>query len=324
MNIKFQLNKTLKFSSTTQQFIISCQDEDLFRYIHSQISQQFSDATHIPIILEQTQDWQILIAKTQNYTLLPESYIYTIDLHKSAMQIKSLPQIQVLPGDIYIFKTNQFKHNLLSALEQQAHTVWIQAYSPMLSELWQWLQAQLPQMKWDLQIKSWLLEQSSIQFRHCAQLVEKLKLCPNQTSIDLEKFMGHLGIHQDEHWQALIDSWMNGDLDSSIQKLRALSSQQDCSLLIWLLSRNLQVLFALKQQQQNPQNIFNTFKIWPKQTGIFLKAQHNFSLKQLANLISKVQEIDLSLKSGRNKIVPRMLEQFLIQSYSKPVVPFDK
>ena len=316
MIIKFQLNAALKFPNTTKQLIISYQDEDVYRYIYSQIKQKFADATAISITLEQASDWQQLFSQTHNYTLLPEPNLYEISLLKSALQIKSLTPFEPLDTDIYIFKTSEFKHALLSTLEKNTHSVWIQAYNPQPPELWQWLQSQMQGVRIDPTIKPWFLQQTGIQFRHCWQLVEKLRL--NQdipATLSLDDIKNGLGLQTDDNWQPLIDAWMRKDLVTAIKKLKeALQSQQELSLLLWLLGRNLQVLFALKQNVQSSQHIFSTFKIWPKQTQVFIQAKPGFSLTQLSMLIHQLQNIELAFKSGLQKQIPLMLEQFFIRS----------
>lgn len=322
MIIKFQLNAPLKFPAPCRQFIVSYQDEDIYRYIYTQIKKRHSDTNTISISLEQSTDWQCLMAQTNNYQLLPESNLYEIALSKPAFQLKTLPELQPLDTDLYLFKTTEFKHQLLSNLEKQNHSVWIQAYNPQLLELWQWLQNQLHQFDLDSSLKPWFLQQTGIQFRHCWQVVEKFNLnFKPKSHISLQDFKEGLGVQTDDNWQPLMDAWMCGNLPDATLKLRqTLNSQQELSLLIWLLGRNLQVLFALKQGIQSPQEIFSVCKIWPKQTQAFMQAQTRFSLKQLSSLIHELQEIEQAFKSGLNKRIPLMLERFFIHSFAKELL----
>ena len=284
MIIRYQLSQTIKLPKNTQIFIISYQDEDIYQHLIQEIKSQTQCATQQHLSLANLDSWESLSALTQNYNLFQDPTFYELELEKTGLNIKKLPTILPLEGDVFVFKTTQFKHNLYKLAPN---------------------------------IHSWFINQHAIQFGDCKQLVEKINLSAEQNStIELTDIQNHLGIQQHDDWNPMIEAWMQGQTAIAIARLReVLMSQSEFTLLVWLLNRNLQVLFALNQQMQSTQTIFEQYKIWPKQTALFINSKANFTLDKLAKLIQLLKIIDAQVKSGQNKMVSLQLERFLLLSH---------
>ena len=202
-------------------------------------------------------------------------------------------------------------------MEATGEICWINAYAPNSQDLWKWLLQTLKGYSLTSDIQPWFFQQSFINYGLCQQFIEKIQLShPQSCRIDLQTFQNHLGIQSTEHWTPLLEAWMNQQVALSILRLRqAKSCQQELTLLIWLLSRNVQVLYALKQNIQTPKAIFEQFKIWPKQIPPFEKFVKKLQLSQLDKLLLMAQELDSMVKSGQLNLVWLKLERFLLLPY---------
>lgn len=300
MMIRYQINQALKLKSSSNCYIISYQEEDIYQNIAQQICNFHQLQEHVHLDIAQTADWQKLTVQTQNYELFATPKSYEIQLSKIALNIKTIPEIMPLDEDVFIFKTNVFKHKLLDEISQKTPCIWIQSYAPKINELWQWLNQKIPNVTLDETIREWFLQQQQINFSQCQQAVEKIELTKTKI-LSLNDFKNHLGFtNLEENWNPLIDAWMQGQKSRALALLRQSKlANHELTLLVWLLGRNLQVLFTLKQSLRPAQEIFSSFKIWPQQVPVFHQALGYFSQTQLAKLISLVQEIDVSVKSGK-------------------------
>jgi DNA polymerase III delta subunit len=92
------------------------------------------------------------------------------------------------------------------------------------------------------------------------------------------------------------------------------SANHELTLLVWLLGRNLQVLYSLKQSLRPAQEVFASFKIWPQQIPQFQQGLKFFTQHQLGKLIEAIHEIDVNLKSGKLPYCWLKLEKFLLES----------
>jgi hypothetical protein len=315
--MRYQLSQTIKLPKNTQIFIISYQDEDLYQHLIQDIKSQTQCTTQQYLSLSNLDSWESLSALTQNYNLFQDPTFYELELEKTGLNIKKLPTILPLEGDVFVFKTTQFKHNLFNQLSALPNSLWIQSYAPNINDLWQWVKTKLNHYKLAPNIHSWFINQHAIQFGDCKQLVEKINLSAEHNStIELTDIENHLGIQQHDDWNPMIEAWMQGQTALAITRLReVLMSQSEFTLLVWLLNRNLQVLFALNQHIQSTQTIFEQYKIWPKQTALFINSKANFTLDKLAKLIQLLKIIDAQVKSGQNQMVSLQLERFLLLSH---------
>jgi len=317
MIIRYQLSQNLKISPQTQIYIISYQDAELGQYLIQDIKSKSSCTTQQCLQFNNSEAWEHFKVTTQNYSLFYEPTCYEIELEKNCLNIKNIPALKPLDRDIFIFKTSVFKHNLLEQLHQLPQCVWIQSYAPNINDLWRWVLSELSEFKLQPTISPWFLTQNNIDFASCKQLIEKIKLSINIGEIvTLSDIQNQIGLQQTEELAPLIEAWMKGETSIALQKLHELfRTSSEVTLLVWLLNRNLQVLFALKENIRSAKTLFEENKIWPKQTSIFLQAQTRFSLSQLSLLIQQLRVIDVDVKSGQTQQVQLKLERFLMLSH---------
>lgn len=312
MMIRYQINQSLKLKTSNHSYIISYQDEDIYQYLVQQICDFHQLQEHVHLDIAQIADWQKFSELTQNYELFATQKAYEIQLSKTALNCKSLPELRPLDGDVFIFKTSVFKHKLLDEISKNTACIWIQSYAPKTSELWQWLSQKI---QLDVNIREWFLQQPQLNFSQCKQALEKIKLSETQ-QLSLTDFKNHLSFTSlDENWTPLLEAWMHGNQRKAVDLLRESKlAHHELTLLVWLLGRNLQVLYTLKQALRPAQDIFASYKIWPQQVALFHKGLTHFSHTQLSRLLSLIQDIDVSLKSGKVAHTWLKLEQFLLLS----------
>ena len=108
---------------------------------------------------------------------------------------------------------------------------------------------------------------------------------------------------------------MKKDLSLSLSRLQhAQIAGQELSLLIWLLNRNVQVLYAIQQNIRPEKSIYEQFKIWRSQIGLFEHAKKHFSSHQLVKLLAILQHIDQLVKTGQTQMAWLKLHDFLMVS----------
>ena len=314
--IRYQILNQPKLPAQCELFIISYQSEELYQKIVNQICHQYQITAHQHYPISLLEHWNNLSQHTQNYDLFHEPCCYEFELQKNGLSCKTLPNLSPIQGDIYIFKTQQFKHQCLDKIACLAKSCWIQSYSPQIKELWSYLKRQIQPHTLSQDIESWFLQQHAVDFGIVEQAIEKILLSQkNASCLALNEFKKHLGIQISEDWNPFLESWMKQELELSLSRLRyAQTTGQELTLLVWLLNRNVQVLYAIQQQMRPTKSIYEQFKIWPSQISLFEKAIKHFSTTQLVKLLIILQDIDRLVKTGQTQLAWIKLYDFLLAS----------
>jgi len=317
MIIKYNINQIFKLNPRFKIFIISSQSEDLYQHLNRQIRDHFQCEQQISLQLQQADQWVELCHQTQNYDMFASPRAYEIHLAKTALKVKSLPNLQPLAQDIFIFKTQEFKHPLLQQIQNQAHCLWILAYEPSRSDLWRYLQQHLKSYQIAPEIEPWLIQQAQLNFYQCQQLITKIHLgFPQQTTIDLQQVQNLIGYSAPElDWNPLLHAFQKKDPDQCLRYFRAqVVKDHDLILLVWLLHRQVQIFYALLTNIQEKAQIFNQFKCWPKQQEDCIQAMRYFSLSELEQMLIQLKNIDKNLKSGAAQLAKHQLERLFMQA----------
>jgi DNA polymerase III delta subunit len=318
MMIRYQILNQPKLPAQCELFIISYQSEELYQKIVNQICHQYQITAHQHYPISLLEHWNNLSHHTQNYDLFHEPCCYEFELQKNGLACKTIPKLSPLQGDIYIFKTQQFKHQCLDKIASLPKSCWIQSYAPQIKDLWNFLKRQILPHTLSQDVESWFLQQHAIDFGVVEQAVEKILLSQKNTScIALDELKKHLSIQITEDWNPFLESWMNKELALSFTRLKyAQNTGQELTLLIWLLNRNVQVLYAIQQGIRPAKSIYEQFKIWPSQISLFEKANKYFSSQQLVRLLTILQDIDRLIKTGQTQLAWLKLHDFLLASAS--------
>jgi DNA polymerase III delta subunit len=316
MMIRYQILNPTKLPAQCELFIISYQSEDLYQKIVTEICRQYQITEHRCYQISILEHWNTLSQHTQNYDLFHEPCCYEFELQKNGLACKTLPVLSPIQGDIYIFKTQQFKHQCLDKIATLPKSCWIQSYAPNVKDLWNYLKRQILPHTLSNEVESWFLQQHAIDFGVVEQAVEKIQLSQkNASCIVLDELKKHLSIQITEDWNPFLESWMNKELTLSLSRLQyAQLTGQELTLLIWLLNRNVQALYAIQQGIRPAKSIYEQFKIWPSQISLFEKALKHFSSNQLANLLTRLQDIDRLVKTGQTQLAWLKLHDFLLAS----------
>jgi DNA polymerase III delta subunit len=315
MIIKYQISQKLKLNPKTRIFLISYQDDEIYRQINQELREHYQCLLQTNIVLQQTAQWQELELATRHYQLFAEPQTYEIEIQTAALKAKKLPQITPLETDIFIFKTKDFKAALLQQLQAMPNTLWIQAYQANLSEFWRYFKQQVSNFKFEPDVEAWFLHQEQMNFSLCKQLAEKIHLSFESNRLiqinDLQNLLGYAATEL--NWNPLVQAWMRRNHSECIHILRnSVYKDSDLILLIWILNRQAQVLYALKQAIQDPKQIFSQFKLWPKQQQECTQFIQYFSGRYLEQALTDLQSIDQQLKSGQANLALINLERFFL------------
>lgn len=318
MIIKYQINQELKLNPRCNIFIISYQTEDIYQHLKHYIQGHFQCEQQISLHIEQAAQWIELGKQTQNYDLFATLRAYEIHLSKTALKTKDIPLLQPIAQDIFILKTQEFKHPLLQQLQNQPNCLWIMAYDPSRLELWRYLKSKLGNYELDFELESWFMQKHHIDFSQCHQLLEKIHLSfPRNSKLNLGQIQDLFGFSSCElNWAPLLQAWQKKDISQSMTFFRESAfKDSDLILLVWLMQRQVQIIYALSKNAENKTHIFNQFKCWPKQQQECLQALAYFSTTELEQLLIKLQMIDRQLKSGANTPAKQQLERLFMQAY---------
>ncbi len=298
----YSLRQSIAYQTRYQIYILSAQDEDLQQYETQHIIEQAGITQVKKYLIQSAEDWNGFYSTSQNYQLFPEPTAYILQLEKNALSSKSLIDLKPGEEEIYIIQTQQFKHVFLDHLDKNPNTLWYRLYTPNPQELWGWLLQTLKAHHYHIapDVAPWFLQQDSIQWRHYRQLWEKIKLghAP-QATLQIMHMQELLGDILEDDWQPLIEAWMQNEKQRIHQYFPKIDTQNDFSLLIWLLHRNLQVWLALHNKQKNPNQIFQQFKVWNKHIPLFQKTLPLWSQEKIERTLCKLHEADKHYKCFR-------------------------
>jgi DNA polymerase III delta subunit len=293
---RFNLNQVYQLSKNVNIVLISSYDENVSNMLIETILNQRQIELIEKIPLNNQEDWSGLEQKTQNYSLFSEPKAYIMTLEKNALSTKHFPTLTPLDDDLFILKTTFFKHVFFNHLEQIKNSEWLGIYKPSSNDLWHWLKRSFQNKSYTLSndCNDWFKKQDGIDFATCTQLFEKICLqYPKPMPIENHMLDSHMSYQNEENLQALIDAWMQQEATKTLELLNKAKAQlKDLSLFIWLINRTLQVWYAQSEHKQKPQEIFQQFKVWPKQIPLFESSFKRQDRKKIEHMLLLLQKAD--------------------------------
>jgi DNA polymerase III delta subunit len=312
---RYQLQLQLP-SQSQAVYIFSCQDMTIAQYETQKIIQKAQIEITQRFEIQSLAQWDTFKQESLNYDLFSEPKAYIIQLDKSGFPAKQFFNLSPGPDEIYFIHTQQFKHAFLEHLAQDKNCFWYGMYQPSPQDLWQWFsKALLPKdFKFQPDVAPWFLQQNELGFRHYAQLLEHIHLSYQApTTLSLAELQNHIGFTTQQDSQALVDAWMLNQKDILLEKCQRLQvSQQDFTLLIWILNRTLQVWHALLMGKKTPREIYQDFKIWNKHIPLFEKSYPHLKLDKVNQALILLHEMDRCFKSYQYLPAQLKLEQLLL------------
>lgn len=317
MIIRYQLSQVFKPHPKHQIFIISYQDLAVYHALVRSICEARQIEEHQYIEVFKSEDWLTVQNISQNYSLFQIPTCYEITVEKQGLPSKSCPELSPLIDDVFIIKTQQFKNSVFQQLASQDQVSWIQAYQPGLSDLWRWFQQRLHQLKYPIEndVQHFFLQQDGLDLSRCQQALEKWILThPTPTiPLSIESLRPLLGMPQHEDWQPLMDAWLSQNLDLIASKFQlAKNEQKDLTLLVWLMSRNLQVAYALCSGLRLSSDVFQQFKVWPKVIPSLERWAKHLTSASIIEAIKDLQQTDIFIKTGQLTKAWHLIEKILL------------
>lgn len=313
---KYALRQSIPYQKATQIYILSAQDEDLLHYETQKIIEKAGIHEIKKSAIQSLDDWNHFHLNSQNYTLFPEPTAYILQLEKNALSAKNMIDLKPGEEDLYIIQTQQFKHVFLEHLDKQPNAVWYHLYNPNPSELWAWFIQQLKSHQYaiDEDVKAWFSQQEGLQWQHYRQLWEKINLShAPQTTLSILHMQELLGDIIEVDWQPLLEAWMQNQKQRVLQYFPKIDNQNDFSLLIWLLHRNLQVWLALHAKPKNSNAVFQQFKVWNKHISLFQQTLPFWSKEKIEKTLCLLHEADKHFKSFRTLQASQILKRLLLE-----------
>jgi DNA polymerase III delta subunit len=317
MIIRYQLTQSFKPNPAHQIFIISYQDLAIYDILVNNLCQLFNIEEHQHLDILKADDWIGLQNISQNYNLFQVPTCYELTLEKHGLPSKSTPLIQPMKGDIFVFKTQQFKNSTFQEWANHPHVTWVQAYQPSVKDLWRWFYQQFLANQYPMasNVQEWFLQQQGLDLIRCQQAFEKWKLSYPTPSkpLSLSDLPDLFGIPQQDNWQPLIDAWLSNQTSIMHQTfLQAKAEQLDLTLLVWIMGRNLQVAYALQTGNENSTQIYQQYKVWPKLIPTIENWSKKIPTEVLVEALKNIQATDIFIKTGQSHKAWHFIEKTLL------------
>ncbi len=313
---RYSLNQSVAFQNPYRIYVLSSSDTQLLNYETQNIIEQAKFNQSKKFVIQAQDEWQGFLQNNNNYSFFSEPTAYILQLEKNALMSKNFIDFNPNEDEIYIIQTPVYKHAFLEHLQKHPQCVWYSIYPPSQLELWNWLSKKLQSQNFSISknAQSWFMTQDEIDFHQCQQLYERLILqFSNPQELSLDDIHSHLGFSQQDDWQPLVDAWLLNQKNIIQQKFSKIQLNQDLTLLIWILNRNLQVLLALVHGQQSPQAIFQQYKIWNKHIALFEKAYPYLNVERIHQAICLLHDVDKHVKTYQPELARFKLQRLLLE-----------
>ncbi|CAG8998112.1 MAG: DNA polymerase III subunit delta [Candidatus Celerinatantimonas neptuna] len=265
--------------------------------------------------------WQQLTDQTRELSLF--SPLKLLELSFSGAPDKTdqqelenlLPQI---PADICLLlsmpqlKKTQQKKSWYQHIEQ--HGIVVQVFEPQGKQFQQWIKQRL--RAYQLKPEEPLAERLSYFYEGnlfaLNQTIERLHLAYPDGNTRLDEVEATLMESGQFNQYQLVDAIWEDNLPRALQITRMLRQKnEDLTLFNWSINRDLQVLTALKQEQENKE-LWQQFKIWPKRQPLLRQVAHRLSSIQLHQARMQLAQLDLAIKSSEPAVCWQQFEQLLL------------
>ncbi|MBO9491606.1 DNA polymerase III subunit delta [Endozoicomonas sp. G2_1] len=270
-------------------------------------------------------DWAELTQEYQAMSLFASRRIIELELptgkvnERGAKALISLTEA-IEPDVLLIIHGSKLdgasqKRKWFKALEQ--HATFLPVYELEGKHLSQWLnqRAKQQQIRISNELSQFMLTLFSGNLLALAQELEKLALLYHSGNFfEPEQFdsQGAITLSQAEPLlinQArfnpfqLIDSLLAGNLQQCATMLEAMAQEGVAAgQIIWLLHKELDQLYQMKAamvyQQQQANELFKQFRIWPKRQPLYQQALSKISIANIEQAISRIADTDLISKSA--------------------------
>lgn len=308
-----QLHSKLEQNETFRYFITLGSDPYLQQVCQTQIQtklrhQGFAEQT--VFVIDNQTDWNVILENSQAMSLF-SSYILLIlqfgDNTLNATITKYLEELsRHLSPDVSLLialpKMTKVQENANWFKTLSPHLLIINCNTPDIQQLPQWVKQQLQHHKLTLEkegidLLCYYYEGNLLAL---SQIIEQLKLLHPNGKISyrqLESNINDSAVFTPFHW---IDAMLMNKSKRSIHILQQLKANDiEPLILLRTVQRELILLINLKKYtiKQGLKEAYDAYKVWQNRRNVFTPYLQKVSLQQLYQLLNKLTELEIALKS---------------------------
>lgn len=278
-------------------------------------------------------DWNLLLDEANSLSLFSEKKLIELRLGKSkpgapggkAIQayLDAKPEDQVLLIESAKLDGSSLKAKWATAIDNNGAIV--QVWPVALHEMPKWIGGRSRQLGLSLapdaiellasQLEGNLLAAHQALIKLQLELTEEV-LARTITAEDIESSIENASRYDPFE---LADSALRGNAAQSIKILRGLRSEgQEPTLILWALSKDIRLIDALKNNENNgqpPQQIMKQYRVFPKRQDMLLQASRRHNNRSALTLLSLCKQADDTIKGvSKQESIWNVLEKIVLST----------
>ncbi len=270
-------------------------------------------------------DWSTLQSEANSYSLFAKQVLLdarfekkSIDAAGKAVLVQYLQNVN--PRCLIILHANAIPAKQLQWLSNNEQVTLVQITPLTGPALQQWIAAQLQQrsIRFDPKVPGLIHQYTQGNLLGCAQIIEKLSLISNKSSLlMLEDVQAQLVDQCEYQLYELGEACLNANAEKALHLLRqSCNNRIEPTLILWLLTQEVRLLIQLAhamKQQMAFVTACNQHKIWPQRTKLYEAALTRLPLIKLYQLLQHCKELDGQIKSNQSQQIWHGLEQLALE-----------
>lgn len=269
-------------------------------------------------------DWDSISNEMHHYDLFTEKTIVDIRYEKKSMDKtgkKILTSYLDNPNvdKLIILRCQNIAAKQLSWLSSHSKACLISAYPPSQSMMRQWLvqQLQRKQYQYPSSLIEFILNHTRSNMLACAQTIKKIHLSYGEGSaLDEREIQAQLLDESTFQVYDLSDAMLQGNKREVLKIVNyLLDSKGEISLVLWLISKEIRLLLALKfelKQGLSFQQACDKHKIWKQKAKGYQQAHKKLSEQLLNRLLQKACAADMAFKSSASAQAEQLIVDILM------------
>ena len=271
--------------------------------------------------INQSTDWQVVLAEANSYSLFAEQVLLDVRFDKKTIDAagkKILKEYIVAINQrcLIILRAPQVSARDMQTLSTQNQVLLIQI-SPLPQEaLLKWIHSQFQAnaIRFDKEVPTLIHQHTQGNMLACAQAIERIQLVHNRDEIlNVETVLEQLSDQCEFQLYELADACLAGKAEKAIHLLRQANQQRaEPTLILWLLTqeiRQLNLLLHLVNSGLGLSAACTQLKIWSSKVKLYQMALTRFSLSSLQKGLQRCGSIDEQIKTNAGNQIWQSLEQ---------------
>jgi DNA polymerase-3 subunit delta len=277
-----------------------------------QMAQQRGYDELIRLTADDKFDWSQLVNEFQSMSLFSSLRIIELEIPTGKVSTEGAKILlhiseQLIPDILFILHGPKIdaatsKKKWFTSIEKQG--LYLPLYDIESQHLTRWLneQANIKQLHFSTDVSAFLVEFFEGNLLALSQELEKLSLLYGKQNISYDDIESLVIKQAKFNPFQLIDVLFSKDLKKCVSILESLENEGvNTSQIIWILHKELQQLYNIKQQLKqgdNLNNIFKQYRIWDKRKPVYQQAINNTTEDNIDIALARLAQTDLISKTA--------------------------